>query len=222
MIKIENVWKKYRVKRMSFYALKDISFEIEEGDRLALIGSNGAGKSTLLKVLSQITPPTKGCIHLQGRLCSLLELGAGFHPDLSGRDNIWLNGAILGLKKRDIQKRFDKIVDFAEVEEFLEIPIKRYSSGMLGKLGFAIASHVDPEIFIVDEGLSVGDQAFQKKCADKMKCLADEGKTILFVSHQSSLVKSICNRAVHLEQGEIKNIGSVEECLTSYVNNSVK
>ncbi len=186
-----------------FWALDDISFQASTGEVLGIIGRNGAGKSTLLRILSRITRPTKGRAKIRGRVGSLLEIGAGFHPELTGRENIFLNGAILGMGRREIREKFDEIVSFAEVEQFLELPIKQYSSGMYMRLGFAVAAHLDPEILLVDEVLAVGDVAFQKKCLGKMSNLANSGRTILFVSHNLPAVKSLCRSAVLLERGRV-------------------
>ena len=186
-----------------FWALKDVSFEVEQGDRVGIIGRNGAGKSTLLKILSRITPPTKGRIEYSGRMASLLEVGTGFHGDLSGRENIYLNGSILGMTKHEIDSKFDEIVDFAEIEKFLDTPVKRYSSGMYVRLAFAVAAHLEPEILIVDEVLAVGDSAFQKKCLGKMKDVSKSGRTILFVSHQLASVQSLCNKSIVLKKGMV-------------------
>lgn len=186
-----------------FWALKDVSFEVEQGDRVGIIGRNGAGKSTLLKILSRITPPTKGRIEYSGRMAALLEVGTGFHGDLSGRENIYLNGSILGMTKHEIDSKFDEIVDFAEIEKFLDTPVKRYSSGMYVRLAFAVAAHLEPEILIVDEVLAVGDSAFQKKCLGKMKDVSNSGRTILFVSHQLASVQSLCNKSIVLKKGMV-------------------
>lgn len=190
-------------ERTDFWALNNVSFEIEQGDRVGIIGRNGAGKSTLLKILSRITPPTKGRIEIQGRIASLLEVGTGFHGDLSGRENIYLNGSILGMTKDEINRKFDEIVDFAEIEKFLDTPVKRYSSGMYVRLAFAVAAHLEPEILIVDEVLAVGDAAFQKKCIGKMKDVSSSGRTILFVSHHMASIQSLCNKALVLKGGKI-------------------
>jgi lipopolysaccharide transport system ATP-binding protein len=187
----------------TFWALKDINFNIEQGDRVGIIGRNGAGKSTLLKILSRITEPTSGRIKIRGRVSSLLEVGTGFHPELTGRENIFLNGAILGMGKAEITRKFDEIVAFAEVEKFLDTPVKRYSSGMYVRLAFAVAAHLEPEILIVDEVLAVGDAQFQKKCLGKMEDVGKEGRTVLFVSHNMGAIKSLCSRAVMLKQGQI-------------------
>ena len=186
-----------------FYALRDVSFEIKRGDRVGIIGRNGAGKSTLLKVLSRITEPTSGRIEITGRVASLLEVGTGFHPELTGRENIFLNGAILGMTKAEIKRKFDEIVDFAEIEKFLDTPVKRYSSGMYVRIAFAVAAHLEPEILIVDEVLAVGDAQFQKKCLGKMEEVGREGRTVLFVSHNMAAVQRLCSRAVMLSEGHV-------------------
>ena len=199
-----------------FWALQDVSLEIRQGDRIGIVGRNGAGKSTLLKILSRITEPTRGRIEIEGRVASLLEVGTGFHSELTGRENIFLNGAILGMTRQEIRKKFDEIVAFAEVEQFLDTPVKRYSSGMYVRLAFAVAAHLEPEILIVDEVLAVGDAAFQKKCLGKMAEVGREGRTVLFVSHNMAAVQNLCNRAVLLESGKVNKIGSVEEVSRSY------
>lgn len=195
-------------KHEEFWALKDINFEINQGDRIGIIGRNGAGKSTLLKLLSRITEPTTGKISLKGRVASLLEVGTGFHPELTGRENIYLNGAILGMTRAEIKKKFDEIVHFAEVEKFLDTPVKRYSSGMYMRLAFAVAAHLEPEILIVDEVLAVGDAQFQKKCLGKMEEVGKEGRTILFVSHNMGAVEQLCTSGILLEKGKVKTIGN--------------
>src|SRR4028118_430430 len=186
-----------------FWALKDVSFEVKRGDRVGIIGRNGAGKSTLLKILSRITEPTTGRISIKGRVASLLEVGTGFHPELTGRENIYLNGAILGMSKAEIKKKFDEIVAFAEVEKFLDTPVKRYSSGMYVRLAFAVAAHLEPEILIVDEVLAVGDAQFQKKCLGKMEEVGKEGRTVLFVSHNMGVVQTLCTRGILLRYGTV-------------------
>lgn len=201
-----------------FWALKDVSFEIKQGDRLGIIGRNGAGKSTLLKILSRITEPTQGSIKIKGRVASLLEVGTGFHPELTGRENIFLNGAILGMSKEEIKRKFDEIVDFAEVEKFLDTPVKRYSSGMYVRLAFAVAAHLEPEILIVDEVLAVGDAAFQKKCLNKMGEVSGQGRTVIFVSHNMGAINALCSHAVYLEKGRLKQIGVAELILTTYTS----
>jgi len=184
-----------------FWALKDVSFEVQQGDRIGIIGRNGAGKSMLLKILSRITEPSTGSVRIRGRVASLLEVGTGFHPELTGRENIYLNGAILGMSRAEIQKKFDEIVDFAEIEKFLDTPVKRYSSGMYVRLAFAVAAHLDLEILIVDEVLAVGDALFQKKCLGKMQEVGRDGRTVLFVSHNLGLLQELCFRALFLESG---------------------
>ncbi len=204
-----------------FWALKDVSFEIKRGDRVGIIGRNGAGKSTLLKVLSRITEPTQGRISIKGRVASLLEVGTGFHPELTGRENIYLNGAILGMSKAEIKKKFDEIVAFAEVEKFLDTPVKRYSSGMYVRLAFAVAAHLEPEILVVDEVLAVGDAAFQKKCLGKMEDVGREGRTVLFVSHNMSAVRQLCNKAYLLAMGKIAYFGTSSEAIIKYMEGAV-
>jgi lipopolysaccharide transport system ATP-binding protein len=205
-----------------FWALKNISFEINQGDRVGIIGSNGAGKSTMLKVLSRITEPSEGKITIKGRVASLLEVGTGFHPELSGRENIFLNGAILGMKRQEIKKHFDEIVDFAGVEKFLDTPVKRYSSGMYVRLGFAISAHLEPEILIVDEVLAVGDAEFQRKCLGKMKDASNSGRTILFVSHNLTAVQGLCNKAMYLQKGSLLEMGETNLVLANYLSNIQK
>jgi lipopolysaccharide transport system ATP-binding protein len=207
-------------KRETFWALKDVSFEVKVGEALGIIGRNGAGKSTLLKILSRITRPTTGYADVYGRVGSLLEVGTGFHPELTGRENIYLNGAILGMTRRDIQRRFDEIVAFAEVENFLDTPVKRYSSGMYMRLAFAVAAHLEPEILVVDEVLAVGDAEFQKKCLGKMGDVAKEGRTVLFVSHNMSAITKLCNRGLCLADGEIILNGSTDEAVGMYLRQS--
>jgi lipopolysaccharide transport system ATP-binding protein len=202
-----------------FFALKDISFDIKSGDRVGIIGKNGAGKSTLLKILSRITEPTRGSIRMRGRVASLLEVGTGFHPELTGRENIFLNGAILGMSRKEIVKKFDAIVDFSEVENFLDTPVKRYSSGMYVRLAFAVAAHLEPEILIVDEVLSVGDVDFQKKCLARMGDLGNEGRTLIFVSHNMSALQNLCDTGILLEKGSLKSIGPTAELIQEYLQN---
>lgn len=204
-----------------FWALKDLNFEINQGDRLGIIGRNGAGKSTLLKILSRITEPTTGTIKLKGRVASLLEVGTGFHPELSGRENIFLNGAILGMSKIEIKQKFDEIVAFSEVEKFLDTPVKRYSSGMYVRLAFAVAAHLEPEILIVDEVLAVGDTAFQQKCLGKMEQVGQDGRTVIFVSHNMATVKQLCNKACLLAQGTLIDQGEPGEIIANYMENTV-
>jgi lipopolysaccharide transport system ATP-binding protein len=210
--------KTFKPSQEEFWALKDVSFEIKQGDRVGIIGRNGAGKSTLLKILSRITEPTSGRIGINGRIASLLEVGTGFHPELTGRENIFLNGAILGMSRSEIQRKFDEIVDFAEVEKFLDTPVKRYSSGMYVRLAFAVAAHLEPEILIVDEVLAVGDSQFQKKCLGKMEDVAkNEGRTILFVSHNLPSVQALCQRAILLQAGSVKMDDTPEEVIPNYL-----
>jgi lipopolysaccharide transport system ATP-binding protein len=205
-----------------FWALNDVSFEINQGDRVGIIGRNGAGKSTLLKILSRITEPTNGRITIQGRVASLLEVGTGFHPELTGRENIFLNGAILGMSKVEIKRKFDEIVAFSEVEKFLDTPVKRYSSGMYVRLAFAVAAHLESEILIIDEVLAVGDMAFQRKCIGKMDEVAKSGRTILFVSHTISVVENLCNKAIYLEKGRVKDAGESGPILNRYLVEDLK
>lgn len=204
-------------EKETFWALKDVEFDIKKGDVVGIIGRNGAGKSTLLKILSRITKPTTGQIDLYGRVGSLLEVGTGFHPELTGRENIFLNGAILGMRKREIERQFDAIVDFAGVEQFLDTPVKRYSSGMYVRLAFAVAAHLNPEILIVDEVLAVGDAEFQKKCLGKMQDVAESGRTVLFVSHNMAAVRSLCHVGILLKDGEKVSDGRAGEVLDLYI-----
>jgi len=201
-----------------FWALDDINFSVEKGQRVGIMGRNGAGKSTLLKVLSRISEPTKGSIKVRGHIASLLEVGTGFHPELTGRENIFLNGAILGMSRREIRSKFDEIVDFAEIEKFLDTPVKRYSSGMYVRLAFSVAAHLESEILVVDEVLAVGDAQFQKKCMGKMHEVSDkEGRTVLFVSHNMAAIKTLCTSGIILHKGSMLYQGSVEECLEKYL-----
>lgn len=205
--------------REEFWALKDVSFEIQQGDRVGIIGRNGAGKSTLLKILSRITEPTSGSISIKGRVASLLEVGTGFHPELTGRENIFLNGAILGMSKAEIKRKFDEIVAFAEIEKFLDTPVKRYSSGMYVRLAFAVAAHLEPEVLIVDEVLAVGDSQFQEKCLGKMRSFGQDGRTVLFVSHNIGAIAGLCNKGIHLTTGKVGFLGSIEESIKNYTFN---
>jgi lipopolysaccharide transport system ATP-binding protein len=200
-----------------FWALRDINFEIKRGDVVGIIGRNGAGKSTLLKVLSRITEPTTGRVTIEGRVASLLEVGTGFHPELSGRENIYLNGAILGMSREEIRRKFDEIVDFAGVEKFLDTPVKRYSSGMYVRLAFAVAAHLEPEILVVDEVLAVGDAEFQKKCLGKMQDVAGHGRTVLFVSHNMAAVRRLCSLAILVAGGRLENVGPTGAVIARYV-----
>lgn len=208
---------KANLKKDEFWALKDVSFKVNQGEAVGIIGSNGAGKSTLLKILSQITPPTSGEAILRGRVGSLLEVGTGFQQELTGRENIYLNGAILGMSRREINKKFDEIVDFSGVEKFLDTPVKHYSSGMYMRLAFAVAAHLDSDILIVDEVLAVGDTEFQKKCLRKMDAVAkNEGRTVLFVSHNLGAIKSLCTKTVWIDKGKIKMVGNTDKVVNSY------
>jgi len=206
----------------SFWALRNASFEVQRGEVVGLIGRNGAGKSTLLKILSRIVEPTEGIARLHGRVASLLEVGTGFHPELTGRENIYLNGAILGMRKAEIDRKFDEIVAFSEVERFLDTPVKRYSSGMYVRLAFAVAAHLEPEILIIDEVLAVGDHAFQKKCLGKIQDVASsDGRTVLFVSHNMGALAQLCQRGVLLEQGRVTTVGPVRDVIQSYLRSSL-
>ena len=198
------------------WALKDVSFDLENGQSLALIGPNGAGKSTILKILAKITRPTSGDVQINGQLSALIELGAGFHPDLTGRENIYLNGTILGLSRKEIQRRFDEIVDFSELERFIDTPVKRYSSGMTVRLGFAVASCIDPDILLVDEVLAVGDASFQQKCLRRIHSLIKKGTSIIFVSHNLYLVQAACNTAIYLQHGQVKHSGAIKDVVDRY------
>ena len=206
-----------RAERETFWALQDVSFDVHQGDVVGIIGRNGAGKSTLLKILSRITEPTAGQIDLYGRVGSLLEVGTGFHPELTGRENVYLNGAILGMKRAEIARQFDAIIDFSGTEQFLDTPVKRYSSGMYVRLAFAVAAHLNPEILIVDEVLAVGDAEFQKKCLGKMKDVARSGRTVLFVSHNMAAVRQLCTSAIALKNGRMTRQGGTEEIIVDYL-----
>jgi len=207
-----------RNQKEEFWALKDINFSVEKGEVLGIIGANGAGKSTLLKILSRITPPTEGTIKMKGRVGSLLEVGTGFHPELTGRENIYLNGAILGMKRKEIAKKFNEIVNFAGIEKFLDTPVKHYSSGMHVRLAFSVAAHLEPDVLIVDEVLAVGDAEFQKKCLGKMEEITKkDGRTILFVSHNMVAIKKICSRVILFKNGEIQKIGNSTEVIDNYL-----
>ena len=207
------------MQKVDFWALKDVSLNIQQGEVVGVIGQNGAGKSTLLKILSRITVPTEGQIRINGRTASLLEVGTGFHQELTGRENIFLNGAILGMTRGEIVRKFDEIVEFSGVEEFLDTPVKRYSSGMYVRLAFAVAAHLEPEVLIVDEVLAVGDAAFQKKCLGKMESFARSGRTVLFVSHNMEAVRTLCQRCVWLKNGRLHQDGKAEEIVENYFNN---
>ncbi|MCC7230446.1 MAG: ABC transporter ATP-binding protein, partial [Fimbriimonadaceae bacterium] len=213
---VKGLFRKKEVE--TFRALDDVSFDVKKGEVLGVIGRNGAGKSTLLKILSRITEPTSGEVHVYGRVGSLLEVGTGFHPELTGRENIYLNGAILGMRRREIDRQFDAIVDFAEVEKFLDTPVKRYSSGMYVRLAFAVAAHLNPEILIVDEVLAVGDAQFQKKCLGKMQDVSrQDGRTVLFVSHNMAAIKALCTKALYLAKGSTLMTGDSESVVTHYL-----
>ena len=244
VIKVENLSKKFRISRLlhnegtlrdligniikhpfnlqeeekeeNLWALRNINFEVKQGEAFGIIGSNGAGKSTLLKILSRIIKPTVGYAKLYGRVGSLLEIGTGFHPDLTGRENIFLNGAVLGMRRREVERNFDEIVAFADLEKFLDTPVKFYSTGMYARLAFAVAAHLEPEILIVDEVLAVGDAAFQAKCLGKMGKVTEGGRTVLFVSHDAFAVTKLCKTGIYLEKGKIKKIGTVEEIMAQY------
>ncbi len=247
-IKFDNVSKKYRIRHRTaqkplntsrwlrfvpfmgngkiykedFWALKDVSFEIKKGETVGIIGPNGAGKSTILKLLAGITRPYRGNIELKGRIGSLIEVGAGFHPELTGRENIYLNASILGLKKREIDEKFDQIVEFAELEQFIDTPLKRYSSGMYIRLGFSVAVHIDPEVLLIDEILAVGDKAFQRKSFGQLEKFKRDEKTFVLVSHSLFQVENICDWAIYLNQGRIIEQGSVKEVISRYVSDTVK
>jgi lipopolysaccharide transport system ATP-binding protein len=211
-----------RKRGNEFWALKDVTFDVHRGEVIGIIGRNGAGKSTLLKILSRITEPTEGSAKIRGRVASLLEVGTGFHPELTGRENVYLNGAILGMHRTEIARKFDEIVAFAETEKFLDTPVKYYSSGMYVRLAFAVAAHLEPEILIVDEVLAVGDQEFQKKCMGRIQQVASgDGRTVLFVSHNIGTVRKLCDRAVYLRGGKVMNIGPSEDIVAEYLNSTV-
>lgn len=220
--KLINPWQTETPREYTdFWALKDISFELRQGEVLGIIGNNGAGKSTLLKVLSRITEPTTGRVVLNGRVASLLEVGTGFHPELTGRENIYLNGSILGMEKQEIQRKFDEIVDFADVERFIDTPVKQYSSGMYTRLAFAVAAHLEPEILVVDEVLAVGDVTFQEKCLGKMEDVATkEGRTVIFVSHNLGMVNKLCGTCLYLDSGKLVSIGHTPSIVKQYLDRS--
>lgn len=209
-------------RKEEFWALQDINFEVKKGEVIGIIGKNGAGKSTLLKILSRITQPTTGKIEINGRVASLLEVGTGFHPELTGRENIYLNGTILGMSRQEVKAKFEEIVEFSGVRKFIDTPVKHYSSGMYVRLAFAVAAHLEPEILIIDEVLAVGDAEFQKKCLGKMKEVAGEGRTVLFVSHNMSAVKSLCERGIHLKAGQIVSTGAIEKVVGHYLSGGQK
>ncbi|GAB5538476.1 MAG: ABC transporter ATP-binding protein [Salibacteraceae bacterium] len=220
MVQVFSKWfsAREKSKKNEFWALRDINFSIKRGEVVGIIGKNGAGKSTLLKVLSRITSPTQGQIEINGRLASLLEVGTGFHPELTGRENIFLNGAILGMKKKEVHERFDEIVEFAGVSQFLDTPVKRYSSGMYVRLAFAVAAHLQPDILIVDEVLAVGDAEFQKRCLGKMNEVASTGRTVIFVSHNMGAIVELCNRVILLENGRCTFDGNTNEAVSRYLS----
>ena len=219
---LKSPFKRFNNDQKKFWALQDINFEVNPGEVVGIIGRNGAGKSTLLKILSRITEPTSGKIELFGRVGSLLEVGTGFHPELTGRENIFLNGAILGMKQIEIAKKFDEIVDFAEIENFLDTAVKHYSSGMYTRLAFAVAANLEPEILIVDEVLAVGDAEFQKKCLGKMKSVSDkEGRTVLFVSHNMTAVQTLCKKAIFLDNGQVQKYGETNEVINDYLAKTI-
>ena len=213
-----NAKNKRIINKSEFLALQDISFEIQRGEVVGIIGSNGSGKSTLLKILSRITEPTQGQVKIRGKVASLLEVGTGFHPELTGRENIYINGAILGMTKKEVDLKLDEIVDFSGVSDFIDTPVKRYSSGMTIRLGFAVAAHLEPDILIVDEVLAVGDAAFQKKCIGKMQNVANSGRTVLFVSHNMNSVSSLCSRGILLKDGIIQNDNTIDVVIDEYLS----
>lgn len=217
---IKGLFKEKTIRERRFWALKNINFEVKQGEVLGIIGPNGAGKSTLLKILSRITPPTTGKITINGHISSLLEVGTGFHPELTGRENIYLNGAILGMKRDEIKRKFDEIVNFAGIGKFLDTPVKHYSSGMYVRLAFAVAAHLEPEILVIDEVLSVGDASFQKKSLGKMDEMSKKGRTVLFVSHSMSMIELLCDRTILLEKGTIRDIGKTSEIVQKYYSGS--
>lgn len=214
--------KSIKKPRNTFWALKDINFAVERGEVLGIIGRNGAGKSTLLKLLARITPPTDGKVHLRGHVGSLLEVGTGFHPELTGRENIYFNGSIIGMKKWEIDDKFDEIVKFSGIEKYLDTPVKRYSSGMSVRLAFSVAAQLDPEILLIDEVLAVGDVEFQKKCLGKMKDVSKTGRTIIFVSHDMNSIRNLCNRTIWLKDGKIRQSGDVYEVTSAYLRDSLR
>src|SRR5499426_1186639 len=216
--RIRTPWRKHNSSHSmeNFWALNNVSFEVKSGEVVGIIGRNGAGKSTLLKILSRITEPTQGRVRIRGRMASLLEVGTGFHPELTGRENIYLNGSILGMSQTEIQCKFDEIVAFAEVEKFIDTPVKRYSSGMYVRLAFAVAAHLEPEILVVDEVLAVGDHRFQQKCLSKMHDVATHGRTILFVSHNMGAISRLCQRTILLNEGRVVTIGPTADVVQLY------
>ncbi|MDX2359890.1 MAG: ABC transporter ATP-binding protein [Crocinitomicaceae bacterium] len=221
---LTNLFKSSSSKKDKFHALKDVSFDISKGEVLGIVGKNGAGKSTLLKILSQITRPSKGSVELNGRIASLLEVGTGFHPELTGRENIFLNGTILGMTRKEVKNKFDEIVEFSGVQKFIDTPVKHYSSGMYVRLAFSVAAHLEPEILIIDEVLAVGDAEFQRKCLGKMKDVSQKGRTVIFVSHNMEAIKSLCTRAILITEGQIADDGDPEIITKKYLslNNTLK
>jgi lipopolysaccharide transport system ATP-binding protein len=209
-----------KLENRQFWALDDVSFEVKKGEAFGIIGGNGAGKSTILKLLSGIIKPTKGSVSIKGRLSALIEVGAGFHPDLTGRENIYLNGVILGMRREEIKTKFDEIVEFSDLAEFLDIPVKRYSSGMFARLGFSVAAHVEPDVLLVDEVISVGDYVFQKKCLKKMEDVVGSGATVIFISHNMRAVADLCDRCMLLEKGKVLTIGPTEKVVGAYLERS--
>ncbi|MCS6820358.1 MAG: ABC transporter ATP-binding protein, partial [Microscillaceae bacterium] len=217
LLKIGETNDRENIKGEYVWALQDISFEVKQGEVIGIIGKNGAGKSTLLKILSKVTTPTKGKVYTKGRIASLLEVGTGFHPELTGRENIFLNGAILGMTKNDIRKKFDEIVEFSGIGKYIDTPVKRYSSGMYVRLAFAVAAHLEPEILVIDEVLAVGDAEFQKKCLGKMKDVSGEGRTVLFVSHNMDAVQSLCSKGIYLKNGQVMKIDRADKVVQTYL-----
>jgi len=221
---IKNIFNKKKKDKNSqeIWALKDINFNIRSGEKVGVIGRNGAGKSTLLKILSEITEPTEGEVYIRGRIASILEIGTGFHPELTGKENIFMNGAIMGMTHAEIKRKFDEIIGFAEIEKFLDTPVKRYSSGMYVRLAFSVAAHLEPEILIVDEVLAVGDMAFQNKCLGKMKDIGRGGRTVLFVSHNMGAIRNLCENTIWLDKGRLVKKGTTEEVVGAYLRNQIK
>lgn len=215
---LNRLFKKNNSKSEDFWALKDVSFEVKKGEVIGIIGKNGAGKSTLLKILSQITKPTEGRIEINGRVASLLEVGTGFHPELTGRENIFLNGTILGMSRKEVKAKFDEIIEFSGIEKFIDTPVKHYSSGMYVRLAFAVAAHLEPEILIIDEVLAVGDTEFQKRCLGKMQDVANNGRTVIFVSHDLVAVKKLCSKGILLKDGRLDNFDSVDSIIDQYLS----
>ncbi|MEY3499559.1 MAG: hypothetical protein RL308_1228 [Bacteroidota bacterium] len=219
---LASIFQSKNSKTDEFWALKDVSFEIKKGDVIGVIGRNGAGKSTLLKILSQITKPSEGRIEINGRIASLLEVGTGFHPELTGRENIYLNGTILGMTRKEVKAKFDEIVAFSGVEKFIDTPVKHYSSGMYVRLAFAVAAHLEPEILIIDEVLAVGDAEFQEKCLGKMKDVSSQGRTVIFVSHNMSAIKSLCSSGIFMENGKLTAHGGIDEIINCYLTSKTE